>query len=76
MTQGSAVSALCTLTFLEQQLAACRALNSRQEFHSWLLTLARFLAQEGEFTLFNCSGQLHYSCCHFDQKMRYSIVSH
>lgn len=47
MTQGSAVSALCTLTFLEQQLAACRALNSKQEFHSWLLALARFLAQEG-----------------------------
>ena len=68
MTQGSAVSALCTLTFLEQQLAACRALNSKQEFHSWLLALARFLAQEGKFILFNCSGQLLYSCCHVDQK--------
>lgn len=49
--QGSSVSALCTVTFLEQQLAACRALNSKQEYHSWLLALARFLVQEGEFIL-------------------------
>jgi len=68
MTQGSAVSALCTLTFLEQQLAACRALNSKQEFHSWLLALARFLAQEGESILFNCIVQLHYCYCHADPK--------
>ncbi|XP_069684030.1 protein HIRA isoform X2 [Periplaneta americana] len=45
--QGSPVNALCTATFLEQQIAACRALNSKQEFHSWLLALARFLSQEG-----------------------------
>lgn len=49
--QGPSVSALCTVTFLEQQLAACRALNSKQEYHSWLLALARFLVQEGEFIL-------------------------
>ncbi|XP_021913667.1 protein HIRA isoform X2 [Zootermopsis nevadensis] len=45
--QGSSANALCTVTFMEQQLAACRALNSKQEFHSWLLALARFLTQEG-----------------------------
>jgi hypothetical protein len=49
--QGSSVNALCTVTFLEQQLAACRALNSKQEYHNWLLALARFLVQEGEFLL-------------------------
>ncbi|KAJ9585378.1 hypothetical protein L9F63_002838, partial [Diploptera punctata] len=45
--QSSPVNTLCTVTFLEQQLASCRALNSRIEFHNWLLALARFLAQEG-----------------------------
>ncbi|PSN56592.1 Protein HIRA [Blattella germanica] len=45
--QGSPVTSLCTMTFLEQQLASCRALNSQQEFHNWLLAFARFLAQEG-----------------------------
>lgn len=40
-------SPLCTLTFLENQLSACKALYSSHEYHFWLITTVRFLLQEG-----------------------------
>ncbi|XP_047097775.1 protein HIRA-like isoform X1 [Schistocerca piceifrons] len=47
LLNGANVGPLCTITFLEQQLSACVALNSPKEYHSWLMCLARFLIQEG-----------------------------
>lgn len=47
LLNGSSVGPLCTVTFLETQLSACKVLESKQEYHSWLMCLARFLIQEG-----------------------------
>lgn len=44
-------SPLCTLTYLDHQLSACRALNSSQEYRFWLLTTVKFLLQEGKWQL-------------------------
>ncbi|KAG8234852.1 hypothetical protein J437_LFUL014701 [Ladona fulva] len=37
----------CILSFMELQLASCKALQSASEYRLWLLAMARFLAQEG-----------------------------
>lgn len=47
VTSGSSLGSLCTLSYMERQLAACRALNSRTEYKRWLLGTAKFLVDQG-----------------------------
>ncbi|KAK9501098.1 hypothetical protein O3M35_002210 [Rhynocoris fuscipes] len=44
---GSDLGPLCTLSFLDGQIAAAKALKSKQEFKFWYLTLVRYLVQQG-----------------------------
>ncbi|XP_073973617.1 protein HIRA-like isoform X3 [Rhodnius prolixus] len=44
---GSDLGPLCTLSFLDGQIASAKALNSKQEFKFWYLTLVRYLVQQG-----------------------------
>ncbi|XP_068087033.1 protein HIRA [Anabrus simplex] len=47
MLHGTPVVPLCTVTYIEQQISACSALDSRKEYHYWVMCLAKFLVQEG-----------------------------
>ncbi|GAB1610038.1 protein HIRA-like isoform X1 [Argonauta hians] len=47
VSSGANVQQCATLTHLCNQLAACLALRSTSEYHFWLLTYVRYLAQEG-----------------------------
>lgn len=53
LLQNPEMSALCTYTFLEQQISASLVLKSAQEFRHWLLTMVQFLLQQGVYSGFN-----------------------
>uniref|UniRef100_A0A1B6BYQ8 Protein HIRA n=1 Tax=Clastoptera arizonana TaxID=38151 RepID=A0A1B6BYQ8_9HEMI len=40
-------SALCTSSYLDHQLSACKALNSSQEYRFWLIQSVKYYLQEG-----------------------------
>ncbi|CAB3376567.1 Hypothetical predicted protein [Cloeon dipterum] len=44
---ASGPASSCTLTFLEQQMACSRLLQSPRDYHLWLSALVRFLVHEG-----------------------------
>ena len=47
--QGSQeVQQLATLSHLEQQMSAARALNSHAEYKLWLLNYAQYIVQESK----------------------------
>ncbi|GLH12033.1 Protein HIRA homolog [Gryllus bimaculatus] len=43
----SQIGPMCTVTYLEQQLLACQALESSKEYRNYLIAFARALIQEG-----------------------------
>ncbi|XP_071448770.1 protein HIRA isoform X2 [Hetaerina americana] len=47
LSSSSIGPSTCILSFMELQLASCRALHSASEYRLWLLAMARFLIQEG-----------------------------
>ncbi|XP_059485456.1 protein HIRA [Neocloeon triangulifer] len=47
LSSASGPATSCTLTFLEQQMASSRLLQSSRDYHLWLSAFVRFLVHEG-----------------------------